>query len=270
MRRQRRHARLQLAEEGGEFAQERALPRAARAIAAPRCGGRVRDELLDVRRATTGTSAPKVMSRLRNSAACSSATGATSRGGRLERAEEAPQAACSGAARLRATGLEVVEQRPAARAIASFRSWPRPASPVPKPGSALLDAAAGRLGEGVEDLVDLDRLGARLPERDRVARREAVGRAARRDLHVLQAERGARADDQRGVHRQRLDVLLELQAELRRGLAVAGADRRDRRRPRPRGRRRCERRCRPPGRLRSARRPRARRSGTNGRPVLAL
>jgi hypothetical protein len=67
--------------------------------------------------------------------------------------------------------------------------------------------------ERVEHLVDLDGHGSRVAQGDRRAVGEALARAALGDLHVLQAERRARADDHRGVVGQRLDGGLELQRE---------------------------------------------------------
>jgi hypothetical protein len=86
---------------------------------------------------------------------------------------------------------------------------------------------ARRLVERGEHLVDLDRLGGRPRGRDRRSGREAGAGVALRDLDVLQAERRARADDDRGVPRQRLDRRLELEAQLRVGGAVGPALRED-------------------------------------------
>jgi hypothetical protein len=79
----------------------------------------------------TGANAAKVMSRLRNSAACCSATGATSLAAASSERKKRPSCVC-GDARFCATGSRRSTSGRSA-AIAVFRSGPRPANASPKP-----------------------------------------------------------------------------------------------------------------------------------------
>ena len=90
---------------------------------------------------------------------------------------------------------------------------PRPAIELPKPWSDLR-ASVARLGrEGREHVLELRRVRRRVLDRDRVAVLERLAGAAGDQLHVLQAECGARPHRQGRVHGQRLDRLVELEVE---------------------------------------------------------
>ena len=92
-------------------------------------------------------------------------------GGRGSGVDEPRRAGCSATRRFRITGVEAPEQRRAARPSAALRSGPRPASALPNSNRFSWIAAAGRLVERAQHLVDLDRL--------RVARRSAASPALR-------------------------------------------------------------------------------------------
>ena len=81
-------------------------------------------------------------------------------------------------------------------------------------GQVDLDRGAGGVVEGVEDLVDLDRLGGGRAERHRVAGLEALLGGAALDLQVLEAQGRARAHDHGRVDRQRVEVLVQLHVDL--------------------------------------------------------
>jgi hypothetical protein len=160
--------------------------------------------------------AANVMSRLTNSSACASAAGATmaavSASARTNR-----RRFVSGLDRLRATGM--MSRRSGRSApIAWLMLSPRPANASPKPWRFVAAAS-----EHVQELVELDGRGRGLGQRDRVAVLEALVGAAARELDVLEAQRGARPDDDRRVGRQRGDRALELQAEDRDARAVIAA-----------------------------------------------
>ena len=118
-------------------------------------------------------------------------------------------------------------------------------------------ATPGRLVERAQHLVDLDRLGLRMRDRDRRALGEALDGGAAVDLQVLEPERRAGADDQRGVDRERVDVAVELQVEAGADVAVLVLLRARSPRPRRRARRRSGPRCRARAGWRSAPRPRS-------------
>ena len=246
---QRLGARLQLAEQRRRVGQERPLQRELldRRVERRRPLG---DRLLDERRATL-RSAPNVASRLTNSCACASAAGATIAAVRGERADEARQVGL-GAGEVARDRDDVAQQR-AERA------------------DRLVDARAAA-GERVAEPVQVRRARPRgcrrrtcsRTRRTRPARawRCASGIVApsskpssdvpRVICDVLEAERGARPDDQRRVHRQRVDRALELEREQRDVRARRPAARRRSGRPSRRACRRSAPRCRARGWPRSA------------------
>jgi hypothetical protein len=97
---------------------------------------------------------------------------------------------------------------------------PAPGERVAELEEVALLRGARAVVERAQDLVDLDRLGPRAAQRDRRAVVEALARRPSRDLHVLEPERRARADEHGGVDRQRLDRPLHLQRQRRGDRAV--------------------------------------------------
>jgi hypothetical protein len=102
-------------------------------------------------------------------------------------------------------------------------------------GPEAVEVALHRLAravvERVEELVELDLLGRRGRQRQGVAVLEALVGAAALDLHVLQAQRGARPHEHLGVDGQRGGGALELERQVREAravLAAAGLDAVDR------------------------------------------
>ena len=83
-----------------------------------------------------------------------------------------------------------------------------------------LDRFPRRLVEHVEEFVDVPRFGRRVADRDRFAGLEADGRAARRDLQVLEPERRFRPHLDRRVVGDRFGALVEAQRHFRLDFAV--------------------------------------------------
>ena len=90
---------------------------------------------------------------------------------------------------------------------------------VPELEQVRLDRRPRRRIEGVEEVVEVDRLRARRRERHDRAGGIALARFAPHQLQVLEAQGGPRPDDDRRVDRQLLDVGVELHIEPRVGLA---------------------------------------------------
>ena len=168
----------------------------------------------------TSRSAAIVASTLRNSEACVSAAGATIAVVSLSSWTNGPEPGLRPRQVLHHRD-DVAQQR----AEGADRGVDRLAAAGERGPEALevrLRRGPGLLVEHVQELVELDRrLGVR--ERDRVAVLVALARVPARDLDVLEAERRARADQQRRVRRQRPGVLVERQAEHRDHGAVAAA-----------------------------------------------
>ena len=164
-------------------------------------------------------------------------------GGVAQRREEAvePGLGAGQVARPRARGPRAAGAAPRSPCSGSA---PRPARPSPKPFSDRCEPVRVGSSNMLKHLVDLDRLGRGLRERHDRAGREARLGAAGRQLHVLEAERRARAHEEGRVDRQRLEVLVELQLEPRRVASPSSLRHRRRsRRSRRRARRRCAPRC---------------------------
>ena len=179
-------------------------------IAASSAGGEFEIDSWMNGRATLA-SAVNVVSRFTNSDACVSATGATS-APRPERLEEARELRVRVGQVLRHR-LQVDQERP--------QVDDRLVDVVAAPGErgaeaveAALRAAPGLHVEGVEDLVDLDRLGRGLRGRDRVAGLKPSSDSPGVISTYLRpsAERGRMIIVE--SHRQRIDLLLELQLDL--------------------------------------------------------
>ena len=204
--------------------------------------------------------AARVVSRSTNICACVSATGATAEADCARAREERADA------RLRVGdvahhALEPGQQRlQGADRLVEVRA--AAGQRVAELDQVGLDVLLGRLVEGAEQLVELDRLGRRRRQRQRRARREALIGGAAVDLQVLEAERRARPDDHRRVHRQRIDGLVELQGQRCGDRPVVLGDRLDRLDDARPGRRRSGPRCR--GRAPRRRAP-ARSAGRSGR-----
>jgi hypothetical protein len=98
---------------------------------------------------------------------------------------------------------------------------------VPELEQIGLDRGPGRLVEGVEDLVDLDRLGPRGGERDRLPGPEPLAGVAPLNLQVLEPEGRARPDDHRRVLGEGIEILVQLHVQLGADRAVLLADRLD-------------------------------------------
>ena len=155
--------------------------------------------------------AAKVVAILPNQRACTRATGAACGRRRPEAREEVAQ-----------LGLRVGEVAHHRQQVArerlelADRRVDRGAATGDRVAEALerLAGIRARLGrEAREHVLELGRVRRRVLDRDRVAVLERLLCAAGDQLHVLEAERGARAHRQGRVHRQRLDRLVELEVE---------------------------------------------------------
>ena len=194
----------------GAVAQERPLHAGRTRIAASSAGGAGRDRLLDL--------AADVGERAERRVEVAEERGLRlgdrrDLGGRLaEAADEAAQVGARvarGSPRPAGGCCSSVGRTPSA----SLSDWPRRGEAAAELVEVRALRGARRLVEGGEDLVDLDRLRRRAGDGDRRAARVALALGALGDLDVLQAERRARADEQRRVARQRLDRGLELEVE---------------------------------------------------------
>ncbi len=119
----------------------------------------------------TSAKAPNVVSRSTKSWPCCWATGATSAAA-AESPRTKPWRSVSDEARFRITGSRFSTSGRRSP-IAAFRLCAAPGEDVAELGQVHLDRLAGRVVEGIEDLVDLDRLGGRLGDRDRRRRRRS-------------------------------------------------------------------------------------------------
>ena len=202
-------------------------------------------EIVSLSASVSRESASKVIGRAREQVGLGARPAAPPRARRRPPRGRSGRAACAGRHRLRATGARW--QNSARQLVDRARSGtaPRPASALPKPWRLRWIAAPRRRVVGAREVVELDRDRRLVSAGNTWPSRAVAGGGAARHLQVLQAQRRARADRERGVHRQLVARRRRADVDLRARPAVGQRTRADSARTRPGCRPRAPRRPRP-------------------------